>query len=136
MVKLPSGWAAALRAPSTDRHTAHRTIAAALIIYEAPFRVSALTGEQVVWIGVPRMFFMEPLDLSTKPPRSCREKLEGLMLMPRTIDKLRAQLPGGDTGGYIINGKIRGLSGFLLARLGISEDELRDAVAHASSEYG
>ena len=37
-------------------------------------------------------------------------------------------------GAISINGKIRGLSGFLLARLGISEDELRDAIAHASSE--
>ena len=31
---------------------------------------------------------MEPLDLRNRPPRSCYAELDGLMLMPRTIDKL------------------------------------------------
>ncbi|HEX3670946.1 MAG TPA: DUF5069 domain-containing protein [Candidatus Cybelea sp.] len=77
---------------------------------------------------------MEPLDLRTRPPRSCYAELDGLMLMPRTIDKLRAKLPGGDPGVYFINGRIKGISGFLLDRLGISEAELRDAIALAASE--
>lgn len=77
---------------------------------------------------------MEPLDLRTKPPRSPYEELDGLLLMPRTIDKLRAQLPGGDPGQYYINGPIKGISGYLLERLGISEAELRDAVRDATSE--
>ena len=79
-------------------------------------------------------YFMDALDLSTKPPRSCYVELDGLMLMPRTIDKLRAQLPGGNPGGYFINGTIRGISGFLLTRLGIGEEELREAIAQASNE--
>ncbi len=77
---------------------------------------------------------MEPLDLRTKPPRSCHAELDGLMLMPRTIDKLRAQLPGGDPGVYFINGPIKGISGYLLDRLGVGEAELREAVAAAASE--
>jgi hypothetical protein len=77
---------------------------------------------------------MEPLDLTTKPPRSCYAELDGLMVMPRTIDKLRAQLPGGDPGAYYINGPIKGISGYLLERLGIDEDDLRHAVARAENE--
>ena len=77
---------------------------------------------------------MEPLDLRTTPPRSPYDELDGLMLMPRTIDKLRAQLPGGNPGEYYINGPIKGISGYLLERLGISEDELRAAVRESASE--
>lgn len=77
---------------------------------------------------------MEPLDLRTRPPRSPYEELDGLMLMPRTIDKLRAQLPGGNAGEYYINGPIKGISGYLLERLGIGEDELREAIRDCASE--
>jgi len=54
--------------------------------------------------------------------------------MPRTIDKLRAFLPGGNPGGYVINAKILGMSGYLLQRLGITEEALSDAVAEANDE--
>ncbi|MDQ2991493.1 MAG: DUF5069 domain-containing protein [Candidatus Eremiobacteraeota bacterium] len=77
---------------------------------------------------------MEPLDLRTRAPRSCYAELDGLMLMPRTIDKIRALLPGGDPGGYFINGPIQGISGFLLQRLGITEAELAEAVQHAKTD--
>lgn len=77
---------------------------------------------------------MESLDLTLRPPRSCYAELDGLMLMPRTIDKLRAQLTGGNTGGYFINGRIKGISGYLLERLGIAEDELFEMVGRAASE--
>lgn len=77
---------------------------------------------------------MEPLDLSNRPPRSCYAELDGLMLMPRTIDKLRALLPGGDSGGYFINGEIKGISGYLLDRLGITVADLSQAVVDARSE--
>jgi hypothetical protein len=77
---------------------------------------------------------VEPLDLRSAPPRSCYDELDGLMLMPRTIDKLRAQLPGGHAGIYFINGRIRGISGYLLERLGIAEAQLHAAVAAASTE--
>jgi Domain of unknown function (DUF5069) len=56
------------------------------------------------------------------------------MLLPRTIDKLRAQLPGGNPGVYFINGRIKGISGYLLERLGVTEVELLDAVAGAVTE--
>ena len=56
------------------------------------------------------------------------------MLMPRTIDKLRATLPGGNPGVYFINAKIKGISGYLLERLGVTEDELREAVRDAAAE--
>lgn len=77
---------------------------------------------------------MDPLDLTTRPPRSCYAELDGLMLLPRTIDKLRAQLPGGNPGDYFINGQIKGISGYLVERLGIDESELREAVARAGSQ--
>lgn len=77
---------------------------------------------------------MEALDLRTKPPRSPYEELDGLMVMPRTIDKLRAQLPGGHPGEYYINGPIKGISGYLLDRLGIGESELLEAIAAAPNE--
>ena len=77
---------------------------------------------------------MEALDLRTKPPRSPYEELDGLMLMPRTIDKLRAQLPGGDPGEYYISGPIKGISTYLLERIGIGEAELLEAVRDAASE--
>jgi hypothetical protein len=77
---------------------------------------------------------MEPLDLTQQPPRSCFAELDGLMLMPRTIDKLRGFLPGGNPGDYFINGKTPGLSQYLLDRLGISLDDLRAIVAGAANE--
>ncbi len=36
---------------------------------------------------------MTPLDLTQRPPRSCRAELDGIQL-PRAIDKARAELPG------------------------------------------
>ena len=77
---------------------------------------------------------MKPLDLTRQPPRSCYEELDGLMMMPRTIDKLRGFLPGGNPGDYFINGKIPGLSQFLLDRLGVALDDFQAVVARATSE--
>lgn len=78
---------------------------------------------------------MEPLDLRKAPPRSCYAELDGLMLVPRTIDKLRGRLPGGDPGNYFISlGRIKGISTYLLERLGITEEALLDAVAACETE--
>jgi len=77
---------------------------------------------------------MQALDLRTQPPRSGYVELDGLMVMPRTIDKLRAMLPGGNPGVYFINGRIKGISGYLLDRLGIAETDLLEAVARAQNE--
>jgi hypothetical protein len=73
---------------------------------------------------------MEPLDLSTCPPRSGLEKLGGFYLLARTIDKIRAHLPDGNPGEY----KIPGFSERLLQALGVSEYDLREAVARARSD--
>lgn len=75
---------------------------------------------------------MEPLDLSRRPPRSPRELLPGLDLFmaARTVDKLRATLPGGNIGEY----QITGFSSSLLNALGISEAVLRRAIAEAASD--
>jgi hypothetical protein len=73
---------------------------------------------------------MDPLDLTVRPPRSPHVQLDGLDMMPRTIDKMRALLPGGNIGQY----KIDGSSKRLLDFLGIRKDELQEAVAAASSE--
>jgi hypothetical protein len=72
------------------------------------------------------------MDLSLAPPRGPREWMAGLDLdiMARTVDKLRATLPGGDLGPY----KISGYSSRLLDALGIEEGALRDAVAAAADE--
>lgn len=47
---------------------------------------------------------MKPLDLTKTSPRSPREQLVGLVFIPRTIDKMRALLPGGNPGKYHVEG--------------------------------
>jgi hypothetical protein len=56
------------------------------------------------------------------------------MLLPRTIDKLRAYLPGGNPGEYFINGKIKGISGYLLERLGVEEGALLEVVGRVADD--
>jgi hypothetical protein len=73
---------------------------------------------------------MDSLDLSSKPPRSPYERLGGLLLLARTIDKIRATLPGGNLGAY----KVQGFSKQLLEKLAIEEDDLRAVVALASDD--
>jgi uncharacterized protein DUF5069 len=70
---------------------------------------------------------MVPLDLTTHPPRSPYEKLEGLFMMPRTIDKLRAKVSGGKIGTYTLRGTsplLPGLSLVLLDGIGVTENSL------------
>jgi len=68
---------------------------------------------------------MRPLDLSIAPPRAPRETLAGVVFLPRTIDKVRATLPGGAIGAYTIPG----FSAMMLKTLGIDVDAFTDAVA-------
>jgi hypothetical protein len=56
----------------------------------------------------------------------------GFFFLPRTIDKLRAELPGGHPGAYL--NEERGFSAYVVRRLGLDMDELRDAVAAAADE--
>jgi hypothetical protein len=76
---------------------------------------------------------MDPLDLTVKPPRSPREKLAGCVFMARTVDKVRAELPGGNAGDYIVTGS-RSISAYVLHNLRIPVDELRAEVARAADE--
>ncbi|MBV9079523.1 MAG: DUF5069 domain-containing protein [Elusimicrobia bacterium] len=75
---------------------------------------------------------MQPLDLRFRPPRGPRETLLGLYFLPRTIDKLRAEMPGGDIGPYL--NEPRGISAFLCRRIGIDMEELRAVVLAANDE--
>ncbi len=73
---------------------------------------------------------MEPLDLSKAHPRRTREELAGVVFLPRSIDKFRASLPGGNLSGYTL----AGFTGQMLEKLGISPDALRTVVADAKTD--
>ncbi len=73
---------------------------------------------------------MEPLDLSQQHPRRTRDELAGIVFLPRSIDKFRASLPGGNLAGYTIEG----FTGRMLESLGIKPDDLRDVVAAAKTD--
>ena len=75
---------------------------------------------------------MEPLDLTKQPPRAARATALGAMMLPRTIDKLRAELAGGTMGPYMNHD--RGFSAYVVRRLGVDMDEFRAAVAAARDE--
>ena len=73
-----------------------------------------------------------PLDLRSQPPRGPREKMLGFYFLPRTIDKLRAELAGGSLGSYMNHD--RGFSAYVIRRLGLDMSELRKVVANAPDE--
>ncbi|MGB6986135.1 MAG: DUF5069 domain-containing protein [Candidatus Aquilonibacter sp.] len=75
---------------------------------------------------------MDALDFTKAPPRGPRIPLAGLELImaARTVDKIRASLPGGNLGAY----QIPGFSTQMLEALDINEDALRDEVVRASSD--
>lgn len=75
---------------------------------------------------------MTPLDLESQPPRGPREMMLGFYFLPRTIDKLRAELPGGSLGSYLNHDT--GFSAYLIRRLGLNMSELRQIVANAPDE--
>lgn len=75
---------------------------------------------------------MSPLDLSQRHPRLPREKMLGFYFLPRTVDKLRAELPGGNMGLYLNHDT--GFSAYVVRRLGLNMNEFRDAVGAAGDE--
>jgi len=79
---------------------------------------------------------MEPLDLTERPPRSCREELGGIAFLPRAIDKVRARLPGGAPGVYFNNldDAVPTMSGLFYRRMGVTHEEFEKAVASAVGE--
>ncbi len=75
---------------------------------------------------------MTPLDLRHRPPRGPREMMLGFYFIPRTIDKLRAELPGGNPGPFLNHDT--GFSAYVVRRVGLDMNELRSAVAESSDE--
>lgn len=75
---------------------------------------------------------MKPLDLATHRPRAPRETILGFYFLPRTIDKLRAELPGGNMGPYLNHDE--GFSAWAVRRLGLDMHEFREAVRQAGDE--
>jgi hypothetical protein len=73
-----------------------------------------------------------PLDLTVHKPRSVRATILGFYFLPRTVDKLRAELPGGNIGPYLNHDT--GFSAFVVRRLGLDMNEFREAVAKAPDE--
>jgi Domain of unknown function (DUF5069) len=75
---------------------------------------------------------MEPLDLSLASPRDPRTELAGVVFLPRTVDKVRASLPGGTLGAY----NVEGFSTMLLEALGITLDAFVETVRTAADDAG
>jgi hypothetical protein len=75
---------------------------------------------------------LTPLDLRTHRPRSVRATILGFYLVPRTIDKLRAELPGGNLGPYVNHDT--GFSAYVVRRMGLEMNDFRAAVAAAPDE--
>jgi hypothetical protein len=73
---------------------------------------------------------MNAMNLSNKPPRLPRAELAGVVFLPRSIDKVRATLPGGDPGPY----NIPGFTEIMLEKLGISVEAFTVAVTAAESD--
>src|ERR1700679_2411641 len=73
---------------------------------------------------------MNPLDLSKQPPRAPRAEIDGIIFLPRSIDKARAYLDGGNRNGY----NVPGVTGGMLERFGIPEDDFIAAVGAASND--
>jgi hypothetical protein len=75
---------------------------------------------------------MTPLDLRADLPRGPRATMLGFMFLPRTVDKIRAELPGGHLGPYLNHDS--GFSAYVVRRLGLQMDDLRSAVAESAGE--
>lgn len=73
------------------------------------------------------------MDLTKEYPRSPRAELDGMKILPRAIDKARAQL-AGTLGEYIYYGC--GFNLKLFNTLGVTEDEFLDAVRTAPDDDG
>ena len=83
----------------------------------------------IVRVGLVRS--MTPLDLKQAAPRSAREELRGLCMLPRMIDIARAKLPGGDPGEYQLG---RGVSAIVLEAFALSVRQFVDIVSAANRD--
>jgi hypothetical protein len=73
---------------------------------------------------------VDALDLRKAPPRRPRAELAGVVFMPRSIDKIRATLPGGELGAYTISG----FTATMFDMLGIALDDVTATVRSAASD--
>ncbi|MBV8638155.1 MAG: DUF5069 domain-containing protein [Candidatus Eremiobacteraeota bacterium] len=73
---------------------------------------------------------MEALNLRLAPPRKPSDILGGVVFMARTVDKIRATLPGGDPGPY----KVEGYSMRVLTALGIDLNDFISIVTLAQTD--
>lgn len=73
------------------------------------------------------------MDLTKDYPRGPREQLDGMMILPRAIDKARAQLED-KLGEYVYYGCRFNLK--LFNTLGVTEDEFLDAVRTTQNDDG
>jgi hypothetical protein len=71
------------------------------------------------------------MDLTREFPRSPREDLDGIKILPRAIDKARAQL-AGTLGEYVYYGCR--FNRALFDTLGVTDDEFLDAVRTAPTD--
>ena len=73
---------------------------------------------------------MKELDLTTAPPRPPRAEVLGIVFLPRSIDKLRASLPGGSRGVY----NLAGFTEIMLEELGTTSERVLPLVASAKDD--
>jgi|SRR5471030_400989 len=73
---------------------------------------------------------MTSLDLSKAAPRSPKAELDGLIFLPRSIDKIRATLPGGELGEY----SVPGFTEMMLEKIGVGVADFTTCVAGAKSD--
>jgi Domain of unknown function (DUF5069) len=73
----------------------------------------------------------DEIDLRTGFPRSPREEVGGIKILPRAIDKARAKL-AGKLGDYIYAGC--GINRLLFAMLHVTEQQFLDEVARSKSD--
>lgn len=97
---------------------------------EAPSRANLAGGAELTVARSGLRQRMKPLDLSIAPPRSAKSTTAGIVFLSRTIDKLRAMLPGGTIGEY----RMEGFSNMMFERFGITTEALVAAVAKAATD--
>jgi hypothetical protein len=78
---------------------------------------------------------MTPLDLRRHPPRSSRVEIGGIGYLARAIDKVRAELPDGNLGDYLVlSDEITTMSAMFYRRIGVSHEDFKAAVERAEND--
>jgi hypothetical protein len=78
---------------------------------------------------------MAPIDLSERPPRTCRTEIDGIPFVARAIDKARAELPGGKLGVFFsVRSNVMTTSAFFYNSLGITHEQFITAVSESADD--